>query len=353
VLLDVYNLLGGSNRFDGDIAVAAVVKNDEAAMNALQEQFEGDVAVSHGNDGVHNVWVSAAGKIAELLVNHFDGLALVKFLGEFFYFVRDNVSNAAKFFVAIGIGGFAFENHFATFKHRAFGNKNRRVAAGIFGPVIDKQLGEALDIELVLGNDATVGSTGHGREHGGIAGVTAEHFDDHETLVRTGGGAEVIDKLKSAGDACAEADTVVSAGDVVVHGLGNGDDFESFFMEPDAVTECVIAADGDERVYAQPREILEDFGGEIVFLCGEIVFQMCRDVGFANAAGIGTRGMEKSAAGARRAVNDFLRKHQEIIGIVVILFADHLNKASPTMPEADDLIAFMKRASSNAADCWI
>src|SRR5271168_5155384 len=63
--------------------------------------------------------------------------------------------------------------------------------------------------------------------------------------------------------------------------------------------------------------------------------------------------MEKSAAGACGALDDFLCENQKIIRIVVILLADHVDEAGPAMAEADDLIALMKRADSNAADCRI
>src|SRR5271168_4863763 len=60
--------------------------------------------------------------------------------------------------------------------------------------------------------------------------------------------------------------------------------------------------------------------------------------------------MEKSAAGACGALDDFLCENQKIVRIVVILLADHVDEAGPAMAEADDLIALMKRADSNAAD---
>src|SRR6476646_10536540 len=87
VLLDIHVFLGGSNRFYGDVAIAAVMENDEAAMVALQEQLKSNVAVGHGNDGVHDIGVATARKVAELLVDHFDGFAFVEFDGELLDFV--------------------------------------------------------------------------------------------------------------------------------------------------------------------------------------------------------------------------------------------------------------------------
>src|SRR5580704_5470770 len=80
---------------------------------------------------------------------------------------------------------------------------------------------------------------------------------------------------------------------------------------------------------------------------------MWRHIRFADAAGIRARRVEKSAAGASCALNHFLRENEEIVGIVVVLFADHVDEAGPTMAEADDLVAFMKRTNRDAADCGI
>src|SRR5580700_627512 len=76
-------------------------------------------------------------------------------------------------------------------------------------------------------------------------------------------------------------------------------------------------------------------------------------VGFANATGIRARGMEKSAAGACGALYDFLGENQKIVGIVVVLFPDHVDETGPTVAEANNLIAFMKRTNGNAANCGI
>src|SRR5260370_32536786 len=102
-----------------------------------------------------------------------------------------------------------------------------------------------LDIEFVLRNDAANGSSGHGRKHGGENRVTAENFDDHETLVGAGGGAQAIDHLNGARDAGAETYAVIGAGDIVVHGLGDADDFEAFLVETNTVLKSVVPADGD------------------------------------------------------------------------------------------------------------
>src|SRR5438046_1475475 len=80
---------------------------------------------------------------------------------------------------------------------------------------------------------------------------------------------------------------------------------------------------------------------------------MRRDIGFGNAAGIGARRMEKSAASAAGAIDDFFVEKKEIVRVVVVLFADHIDKAGPAVANADNLIAFANGAKSDAADRWI
>ena len=63
---------------------------------------------------------------------------------------------------------------------------------GFLAAVMDQQLGQAIDIELVLGDDAAVGRAGHRREHGGKAGIAAEDLQHqqaaHASQPRCAGG---------------------------------------------------------------------------------------------------------------------------------------------------------------------
>ena len=252
--------------------------------------------------------------------------------------------------MSVGVGGFAFENHFAAFEHGSFRDQDDRVAAGILAAVGNQQFAETFDIEFIFGNDTAIRGAGHGGKHGGETRVPAEDFDDHETLMGAGGSAEAVNHLNCACNAGAEADTVVGARDVVVHGLGDADNFESFFVETNAVAQGVIAADGNQRVNTEPGKVLEYFRSEVVFLRGEFVFQVCGDTGLNDAAGIGAGGMEKGAAGAAGAVDSLFIQEKEIVGVVVILFANHIHESGPTVTDSDDLIAFANGAQGDAAD---
>jgi len=206
------------------------------------------------------------------------------------------------------------------------------------------------DIEFEFGNDAAVGGAGHGGKHGGKAGVAAENFQDHETFMGARGSAQAIDHLNRARDAGAEADAVIRAGDVVVHSLGNADDFEAFFVETNTVTERVIAANWDQCVDAQPSEVLQNFGCEVILLSGKPVLEMSGDVSLGDAAGIRAGGMEKGATGTAGAVDDFLVEEKEIVGVVEILLTDHIHEAGPAVANADDLVALADGAERDAAN---
>src|SRR5260370_1961552 len=74
------------------------------------------------------------------------------------------------------------------------------------------------------------------------------------------------------------------------------------------------------------------------------------DAGLGDAAGIGAGRMEESAAGAAGAIDGLFVQEKEIVGIVVILLADHIHEAGPAVANADDLIAFANGAKGDAAD---
>src|SRR6267143_2109659 len=73
-------------------------------------------------------------------------------------------------------------------------------------------------------------------------------------------------------------------------------------------------------------------------------------VGLAYAAGIGARGMEKGAAGAAGAIDDFLVQQNKVVRIVVILFADHVHEPGPAVANADDLITLAQGAECDATN---
>jgi len=121
-------------------------------------------------------------------------------------------------------------------------------------------------------------------------------------------------------------------------------------VKPDAITKRVVAADGNERLNTKPREVFQNFESEIVFLGREFVLEMHGHAGLADASGIGARGMEKRAAGAAGAIDDFFVQQNKVVGVVAILFADHVHEPGPAVANADNLIALAQSAERDATN---
>src|SRR6266571_2490037 len=60
--------------------------------------------------------------------------------------------------------------------------------------------------------------------------------------------------------------------------------------------------------------------------------------------------MEKSAASAAGAVDDLFGEELIVVGIVVILVANHVDEAGPAAANANDLVTFAKSAKGDGAD---
>src|SRR5260370_1699756 len=132
LLLNVDDLFDGGDGLERNVVVVTVFEDDEAAADVLQEEIESEIAVGHGGDGVNGIGIAATNEITEFLIDDVDFLAVVEFGGEVSYPFADDFADATELFVAIGVGAFAFENHFATLEHGAFRDEDDGVAAGIF-----------------------------------------------------------------------------------------------------------------------------------------------------------------------------------------------------------------------------
>ena len=82
-----------------------------------------------------------------------------------------------------------------------------------------------------------------------------------------------MDEVDSSGHRGGEADAIVGPVNVVVHGLGYGNDRNTLLMKPQSVRQRVVATDGDEHVDLLtlqdrknvPCEVVSAWTGEIAF----------------------------------------------------------------------------------------
>jgi len=350
MFVDVDDFFGVDNDFNGEVVVTAIFEDDKPSVDAAQDQVKGKVAIGHGDNGVKGIGVAGADQVAQFLVEDVDRFAVVKPGGAVFEFGGDEVADAAEFFVAVGIGGGILEDHFAALVHGAFGNEDNRVFAGVEAAIFAHEFGEVIHVEFVFGNDAAVGRPGHGGEHSRETRIPAKDFEDEETFMRTGGSAEGIGHFDGAGDAGTEANTVVGAGNVVVHCFRDGDDFHPFLVKPDAVAEGVVSANGDEGINAEKFHVFEDIRGKIVDVLIVGFLQMIWNIGFFDLARVGAGGMKKSAPGAPGAVDDFGGEFEAIFAVIGLRIANDVDGASPAAAQADNFVAFTQGADGDGTD---
>ena len=168
--------------------------------------------------------------------------------------------------------------------------------------------------------------------------------------MRAGRGSQAVGHLDDAGHAGAEADAVVGAGNVVVHGLRDGDHFYAFLKQAHAVAQRVIAADGNQVIDSQPVQVLQHLGSQIISVVAVGLLQVRRNIAPAHSAGIGSRGVKKCAAGAAGAIDQFFREMLVVVAVVVVFVADHVDQACPSAPQPNDFVALAQRPDGDRAD---
>ena len=95
---------------------------------------------------------------------------------------------------------------------------------GAPGVALAQPLRDDRDVERNLRDQNRVGAAGHAGVERDPAGVAAHHLDDHDAVVRLGGGVQPIDGVGREVDGGVEAETVGGADDVVVDRLRDADD---------------------------------------------------------------------------------------------------------------------------------
>ncbi len=150
-------------------------------------------------------------------------------------------------------------------------------------------------VELVLGNRAA--DRRHvGRVERRVAGVAAEHAEQPDAFVRADGGALPLDGRVRARDGRRKADAVLRVAHVVVHRLGDGDDFDARLVEVGGVAQRVVAADGHQVLDAQPLQVAQHLRSHVEDRRGDALLGRLR--GGELLALRGTRGWLSSSAGS-------------------------------------------------------
>jgi hypothetical protein len=182
------------------------------------------------------------------------------------------------------------------------GGDDEAVVARVGGMVRSQQGAERIEVVGHLGDDAAGGRDVR-RVQRGEARVPAEDPEDPDPLVAAKRRPLAVDRLLGAGDGGREADAVLGALDVVIHGLRDRHQRDALIDQDLRVRQRVVATDRDQDVHAEVSQVVEDPRGQVVEIVTDRVAGALRLVhprrqpGRAHLAGVGSRGVQDGATG--------------------------------------------------------
>ena len=166
--------------------------------------------------------------------------------------------------------------------------------------------------------------------------------------------AEVGDHLDRARDGGREADAVVGAQDVVVHGLGNGDGRKALAAEALGERQRVLAADRHEGVEAEMVEHADGVLGavDLAVVADRLVFgaHVRGHVGGLHGHRVGARAVQHGAARAVDAAHGLVVERQREGGYGGRVVGVDAHDAGPAAAQADDLDAVVGRPADDRLD---
>jgi len=117
---------------------------------------------------------------------------------------------------------------------------------------------DPLDVERALRDEDHVRAAGQPRVQRDPAGVAAHHLHDQRPVVAFRRGVQPVDGLHGDVHGRVEAEGVVGGAEVVVDRLRHPDDGNPLLAQAGGHAEGVLAADRDQRVDAQPGQVVLD-----------------------------------------------------------------------------------------------
>src|SRR5215216_3653244 len=335
---------------DGHEVVAPLHQRRHEAGLAFQDGIVGHVTESQGHELVHEVRIARSQVVGEVRRDRLFADAPLDLVGERF-------RHARLLAMAVGIGLAVFL-HLVALPRGALAEHDQRVVAWVGALLLKEQLDQLVEIDLVLRYDAPYrgGVRGVERRKSGIAAKDAE---DADSLVRTDSGALPLDGVAGAGDRGREADAVLGVADVVVHRLRDGDDLDAEFVDLGCVTERVVAADGDQVLDAEPREVSQHLASDVprlgcdaalgaergwTVLADEMIRQLL------HFRRIGAARVQHGAAAPIDGARVFTVQRDEVVGPAGRVLEVQVREGLPTTAETDDLDVVLTAAICHALD---
>ena len=212
-------------------------------------------------------------------------------------------------------------------RHRAFRNgDDAEILAAL--PAAQNRLGDAVDVVRNLGQQDHVGTAGDARTQCQPAGAVAHDLDYDDAMVAVRGAVQAVDGIGGDAQRGIETEGDIGAENIVVDGLGQGDDVETFLLQLQCILLRTTAAETNKRIQVVGLVVLDDDIGHVLDLAAHL--HLVRLV----AAGAENGAADREDAGQGTA----FQSHGAV-----------LHQSAETVPEADYLHAVLFHGSPGDA----
>ncbi len=137
----------------------------------------------------------------------------------------------------------------------AFGHDHDAILAAVQF-IVHQLVADLFDIERYLRNQDHVRVPRDAAVQGDKAGIAPHHLYHHDPVMGLGRRVQTVDRLGGDADRRIETEGDDGAPHVVVDGLGHADHRHAFFGEAVGDLQATVAADGHQRIEAQPAEVV-------------------------------------------------------------------------------------------------
>ena len=165
-----------------------------------------------------------------------------------------------------------------------------------------------------------------------------------------GTGPQRVGHLDCPGHTGRKADAVVCPGNVIVHGLGDGDDRHSLTVEESGIGKRVVAPDRNQAADAQVIQVGEHLVGEVVDFLRVGVPQVLGEVLPRHVAGTCSRSVEERSSGAADLVHDLVRELQHLLRGEALLLPVNLDQPGPSSSDAEHTVALAQGPHGHRTD---
>ena len=193
---------------------------------------------------------TAALKVAEHGAARFNFRALFNFHRQFF-------ADSAQANLLRTILNNPFDSHLAAKRQGAFGHNDDAEAFTALDPVTDLA-DNHIHTKRNLRNQNRISAAGHACMQSDPTGIPSHHFQNHHPVMRFRSGMQTIQRPAGNPDRRVKTEGSFCAGDIIINGLGNTDDFHADFSQFQSYGVSTVSADHHQCLYVVPLQVFQN-----------------------------------------------------------------------------------------------